>query len=171
MIDAPQDTTPHPSPSPREGRGSKGKDLRTVKMGRLFAEAKKRGISSEQLRNEIAPGQIGKRLSKASIVELERLTQYLGADPSRSRYDKPLMSGFKNRYDELGNRPGMATPAQLRKIEAMWSGVSTMNNPTARERALEGFLKRIVGVVQMEWIESWMVQKLIKAIEGMKRRA
>jgi len=175
MTDAPKNTTPHPA-SPRDERGEKGKDPRTVKLGRLFAEAKKRGIDGEQLRNEIAPRQLKKRLSKASVAEIEWLTQYLGAAPSptspargEATTGKPLMSGFKHRYDELGHRDGMASPAQLRMIEGMWMEVSRMTTYAARERALEGFLKRVVNVQQMEWIENWMVQKIINAISHMKR--
>jgi hypothetical protein len=146
------------------------KDPRAVKLGRLFAEAKKRGIDSERLRNEIAPAQLGKRLSKASISEIEKLTQHLGAPVPRTPDPGPrLMSGFKNRYDELGHRDGMASPAQLRMIEGMWMEVSRMTTYVAREKALEGFLKRVVNVQQMEWIENWMVQKIINAISHMKR--
>jgi len=181
-------TTPHPA-SPTQGRGDKKKDLRSVKLGRLFAEAKKRGIDGEQLRNEIAPAQLGKRLSKASVIEIEKLIQFLGAAPSfrttphpssptEGRGDKargeatperPLMSGFKERYEELGRREGMATPAQLRMIEAMWMDVSRMPNHTAKERALQGFLKRITGVDDLRFLESWMVQKVVRAITAMQR--
>jgi hypothetical protein len=158
------------------------KDLRSVKLGRLFAEAKKRGIDGDQLRNEIAPNQIKKRLSKATVTEIEWLTQYIGAAPSPTSLprgeatpEKPLMSGFKERYDELGYRDGFATPAQLRMIEAMWMDVSRMPNRTAKERALQGFLKRIAGVEDMRFIEGWMVQKVVKAIgamsQGSRRRS
>ena len=169
MTDAPKNTTPHPA-SPHNGRGEKGKDPRSVKLGRLFAEAKKRGIDADELRNTIAPGQLKKRLSKASVVEIERLTQFLGAPGPRTPDPGPrLMSGFKHRYDELGHRDGMASPAQLRMIESMWMEVSRMTTYAAREKALEGFLKRVVNVQQMEWIKSWQVRKIINAISHMKR--
>lgn len=144
------------------------RDRRQVRLAQLFAEATKRGIDHGALRDEIAPAQIGKRLSNASEVEIARLILYIGGEKKRT-FDKPLMSGFKERYDELGLRDGMATPAQLRKIEAMWMQVSRMPNHTAREKALQGFLKRIVGVQQIEWVEDWMVQKILNAIQHMKR--
>jgi hypothetical protein len=175
MTDTPRQDRPSPRPSPSRGEGGKKKDLRAIKLGRLFSEAKKRGIDADQLRNEIAPGQIGKRLSKASAVEIETLTRYIGAAPSptspsrgEATAERPRMSGFKERYDELGFRDGFASPGQLRMIEAMWMGVSRMPNRAAKERALQGFLKRIAGVEDMRFIEGWMVQKVVKAIRAMQ---
>jgi hypothetical protein len=78
-------------------------------------------------------------------------------------------TGYAERFADLANREGMATPGQLRKIEAMWMGVSRMPSFTAREKALKGFLKRIIGVEELRFIESWQVQKIIRAIEAMKR--
>ncbi len=43
----------------------------------LFAEAKKLGISQETLREDIAPGLIGKRLSNASSQEVARVLVYI----------------------------------------------------------------------------------------------
>lgn len=63
----------------------------------------------------------------------------------------------------------MATPGQLRKIEAMWMGVSKMPTYPAREKALKGFLKRITGVEELRFIESWRVQKVIRAVEAMRK--
>jgi hypothetical protein len=50
------------------------------------------------------------------------------------------------RFDNLDNRPGMASGAQLRKIEAMWQDISTAPDGDARGRALRHFVKRIAGV-------------------------
>lgn len=144
------------------------KDLRSVKLGRLFAEAKKRGIDGEQLRNEIAPAQLGKRLSKANAVEIEKLTQYIGGAAPRPPAPGPRTSGnFKTRYDDLGRRPGFATPAQLRGLEASWMEVSRMHTREQKERALKAFLKRIVGVDEMRFVESRHVRQIRQAIESM----
>jgi hypothetical protein len=74
------------------------------------------------------------------------------------------------KYDELGERPGMATPKQIRKIEAMWRDVSYYRNQEARERALRYFLKHIAGVDRLEFLEARQVSKVLKAIEKMKER-
>ncbi len=157
------------------------KNRRAKLMSALFAEAAKYGVDTEQLRNKIAPERLKKRLSAASEQEIERLLGELFGKRPRTHphpgplpegeggHDRPLMSGFKERYDELGRREGMATPLQLRKIEVMWMSVSRMPNYAARERALQGFLKRIAGVDNMRFIEGWMVQKIIRAISAMQR--
>lgn len=73
------------------------------------------------------------------------------------------------KYDELGDRPGMASPKQLRMVEAMWADVSKYkSDKEARERALRYFLHHITGVDRLEFLESWHVQKVIKALEKMK---
>ena len=154
------------------------KDLRALKLGALFAEAKKRGIDGEQLRSDIAPGQLGKRLSKASAIEIQKLIDYIAGgspgprtpDPGPSRYNRPLMNGFKERYDDLGIRPGYATPAQLRMIESMWMDVSRMRTFHDRVTALNSFLKRVIGVEKMDWVEAWQVQKVVNAINHMQPR-
>lgn len=75
----------------------------------------------------------------------------------------------KNRFKHLKNRsPHMATVKQLRMIQAMWRDVSRMPNATAREVALNAFIKRIVGISNIEWLEKLDIPKIIKAIQTMK---
>lgn len=50
----------------------------------LFAEANKLGIDQETLREDIVPGVIGKRLSKASPQEVARVLDYLKGKDTRS---------------------------------------------------------------------------------------
>lgn len=147
-------------------------------MARLFAEAAKRGIAQDDLRNVITPGVIGKRLSKASAMELDIVIRHIGAASQTHPHPAPLpegegekkrMSGFKERFDELGRREGMATPSQLRHIEGLWMQVSKMPHRTAKEKALQGFLKRIVGVDDLRFVESWMVHKIVRAMQSMRR--
>lgn len=79
------------------------------------------------------------------------------------------LSPKKKKYDDLGNRPGMATPKQLRMIEAMWADVSKYKRSRdARERALRYFLKHITGVDRLEFMTARDVRKAVKAIEKMK---
>lgn len=72
------------------------------------------------------------------------------------------------RWAELDGRPGMATGAQCRMIEAMWAEVSRAPDAAARERALWSFLFRIVGVSHFRFLKCWQVQKVVAAIEAMK---
>ena len=74
------------------------------------------------------------------------------------------------KYEELGRRPGMATPRQLRMIEGMWAGVSRTHKEDHRQRALRKFIFRITHVEDMRFLENWQVQKIIRALEAMKEQ-
>ena len=84
-------------------------------------------------------------------------------------WQKPAMTkAYGLKYEELGDRPGMASPAQLRMIEAMWKGVSIMKSPGARAMALQKFIFRICKVQEMKWLRNYHVEKIVSAIEHMK---
>jgi hypothetical protein len=74
----------------------------------------------------------------------------------------------KQRFDELGNRPGYAAPKQLRMLEAMWMGVSRQETREEKERAMNRFISRITGVDNIRWLDPVDARKVIKAIAAMK---
>jgi len=71
------------------------------------------------------------------------------------------------RYADMDHRPGFATGAQCRLIAAMWAQVSRAGNDEAREKALNTFCNRILGVAGLRMVKGWQVEKLVKALEGM----
>lgn len=75
------------------------------------------------------------------------------------------------KYEELGRRKGMASPKQLRMIEAMWKDVSRARSQEARGKALRHFLKRIAGVEEMRFLESRQAHNVIEALKQMRRTA
>ena len=75
----------------------------------------------------------------------------------------------KRRYEDLKDRHGMASPKQLRKIEAMWKDVSYTHKQDERARALRKFIFRIAGVDDMRMLESKQASKIIEALEHMSR--
>ncbi len=70
------------------------------------------------------------------------------------------------KYDELGDRKGFATPAQLRKIEAMWKTVSREKT----KKSLDKFLFRRFKVMKLENLPFDKVPAVLKALEGMKAK-
>lgn len=74
----------------------------------------------------------------------------------------------KHKYDNLGYRKGMASPKQLRMIEAIWKDVSYVQDEKARLEALDTFLSKHFGVDNIIWIESGMIQKIKHTLEKMK---
>jgi hypothetical protein len=99
-----------------------------------------------------------------SAGEAEQLIRALRALTGATPYPQG-----KAKYEHLGERPGMATPKQLRMIEAMWADVSFQPSSKAREKALQTLLLdryRIGGIL---WIEDSDVQRVVKGLQQMKR--
>ena len=93
---------------------------------------------------------------------------------NKLRDDAKQMGSFKPKknfnfckYNNLSNRQGMASPAQLRKIEAMWKDVSYQKTSEDREKALKAMIKRICDKDAMEFLTAKDVRKVIKAFENM----
>lgn len=72
-------------------------------------------------------------------------------------------TGNKAKYEELADRPGMASPAQLRMIEAMWQEVSWSADKAA---ALDKFLQNRFRISALKWLPAWKVGKVKAAIEA-----
>ena len=69
----------------------------------------------------------------------------------------------KLKYDDLANRLGMATPKQLRMIEAMW-----MTGSNIREKNIPSFLRFLKSrfeISGMRFIEEFDIHRIVKAIE------
>lgn len=69
------------------------------------------------------------------------------------------------KYDNLGNRPGYATPKQLRKIEAMWSGVSRAKGRAGKAKALRKYLERF-GVSDLRFVTKDQAIKIIISLKN-----
>ncbi len=76
----------------------------------------------------------------------------------------------KYKYNDLGERDGMASPAQLRKIEAMWYKVSHQTDDISRQKALNYFAKRLTGKENLKFLESKDAHILIKALDAMQKQ-
>ena len=75
----------------------------------------------------------------------------------------------KNKFSEFEERAeNMATPAQLRMIDAMWSEVSYVKNDIVRAKVLNSFIKRITGKNGLRMLTKQDIQKIKKAIDTMK---
>jgi hypothetical protein len=95
------------------------------------------------------------------IRAMNALAERNGIDTGRIK--RPL------KYEHLGNRPGMASPKQLRLVDALWSGVSVQKTDEMRVAALNKFITRITGVAKMEWLEPHHIRSLVRAIKAMRQ--
>jgi Protein of unknown function (DUF1018) len=71
------------------------------------------------------------------------------------------------KYDYLGRRLDMATPKQLRMLEAMWKEVSYQPTVAKRNEAWSAFLKNKFDRVSPEHIEIDLVQRIVKTLQVM----
>lgn len=112
--------------------------------------------------------------AKSFIDELEKLALNVQVERDQAERDTAYQkteAERPKRFDNLDNRPGMATGAQLRKIEAMWADISFVPDHDARGRALRRFIHRITGVADMRFLDSQGATKVINALNAMQQQA
>lgn len=69
--------------------------------------------------------------------------------------------------DLVDRKKHLATPKQLRAIDAMWAKVSRATTPADRKKALNAFVKRLTGIDNVRWITMHDARTLIRAINTM----
>ena len=75
----------------------------------------------------------------------------------------------KKKYEDLRNRAKyMASPKQLRMVEAMWFDVSFKRTDSERKSALEHFAYKITGKAKLRFLTAVDIRKLVEAIKKMK---
>ena len=85
-----------------------------------------------------------------------------------NKWQKP-----KDKYNELSNRADMATPAQLRKIEAMWvellkiSEKSEVIEKRKIKKSLRKLLQRLYKISDLRFLPKEKVPKVLKSIQSM----
>lgn len=110
------------------------------------------------------------RFSVASCKDLtwqqaEELLETLdGGGPSRPARRAPRPG---KKYADMDGRPGFASGAQLRLIDAMFHQVTRAEGEEAITKALDSFVSRIASVAGLRMLKGWQVEKIVKALEGM----
>lgn len=90
------------------------------------------------------------------------LQKIVDAIPEKAQFKKAKP------YSELrGRSADMATPKQLRMLEAMWMSVSRQKNRTDALQAYHQFLKNRFNLLTPEWIERDKVSKIKRALDSM----
>lgn len=100
------------------------------------------------------------RQAEVTIQRLEYIASKMGKWEHRA--------DNRTKYNELGRRPGMASPAQLRMIEAMWHEVSYQEDAGSKDRALGKFIFNYFQISSLRFLESWQAKKMIRVLEEMK---
>lgn len=98
-----------------------------------------------------------------TVTDAAQFIWFLQQNAERlGKWDRP-----GRKYDHLAGRKGMATPKQLRMIEAMWADVTRATTQAERDASLKSFLARF-QVNGMECVEFFHVHKIVAALEMMK---
>jgi len=158
----------------------KTKPITTAQIKRIHTILHVMGISDENYRaalesrfNVTTCKDLTVQEAKGFIDELEKLAQKTDRERYQAKMNKAAeeFAGKQpKRFDDLDNRPGMASAAQLRKIEAMWQEVSIIPEAAPRAKALRRFIQRITGVADIRFLDSEMSGKVINAINAMQKR-
>ncbi|MEW5745248.1 MAG: regulatory protein GemA [Nitrospirota bacterium] len=99
--------------------------------------------------------------------EAEQLIKALEAEAvARGAWQR--RTSRKSKYEDLGERSGMASPKQLRMIEAMWKDVCRYHAEDERARALRSFLFKRFKVSDPKFITSRQASKIIFSLENMR---
>lgn len=130
-----------------------------------------RANSGKESAKDLTPGEankvldhlkaLGWKIKSSKAVDSKQLAVDSNCQPSTG-HRQP------KRHDDLGKRPGMATPAQLRLIEVTW-----VNNQHVREKtpeALRKFIEHRFGISGLRFIEGRDVGKVLKAIGSIKSK-
>lgn len=158
----------------------KNKPITAAQIKRIHTILHVLGISDENYRaalesrfNVTTCKDLTVQEAKNFIDELEKLALKTDRERYQAKMDKTAeeFAGKQpKRFDNLDNRPGMASAAQLRKIEIMWSDISIIPEAEPRAKALRRFIQRITGVADIRFLDAEMAGKVINAMNAMQKR-
>ena len=123
------------------------KSKRHAMLGALFLAAQARGISQEQLRDEIAYGVIGKRLSAASEREIGLVLSHVAGPPKRRLPTAKYPSSLQGLRDEV------------RDLAMVRWGIEWDHSLTAlcRKFGVDHF--RFLDIAHGKEIKKWLLRK------------
>ena len=136
-------------------------------LAKIHIAKKELGLT-DSLYREVLSVFFGKRSAKdLNPREVEALLEHFKGLGWTPRPAGGYISGrsatpFHKKYDDLGDRPRMATPAQLRKIETLW-----MTGPGVRMKtfpALRHFLAHYFQISDLRFVKADPVTPIIAAV-------
>jgi len=144
-------------------------------LARVHIAPKELGLS--QYEYEAALERFGatsaRDLSGDQLGELDKYFQSLGWKPKPKKKAQSLYAQYLKKWEALGHRPGMATAAQLAKIEVLWDSLEWFWNKDGkgkRNAALRGFLKKRFERSDPRMLTFEDAHKVIEALKAINRR-
>ena len=102
------------------------------------------------------------------VVALHAL---LPADQRAEHPHPQAAAGARRRFESLAGRDDMATPAQLRMLEASFVQRSRALDLASKQLAFRNWLSNRFGIDRVEWIPRDQVGKILRATQGIDRDA
>jgi hypothetical protein len=122
------------------------------------------GISEEEYRSLLWGYEV-ESCKDLTIADARKVIDFLQGLAGKVPEKRPV----HKRYDDLGRRSGeMATPKQLRMLEAMWMDVTSQKNRVNALEAYQVFLHNRFRILVPEHIEKDQVGKIKMALEAMR---
>jgi len=97
----------------------------------------------------------------------------IGFQKTAGTHDRTGFVKHKRKWDALGNRRKMATPAQLARIETDWDMMRWYWAPKGfgnQELALRSFIKHVAGVSDLAFLSYAQAIQVITAIKKTERK-
>lgn len=108
-----------------------------------------------------------KDLTRAQTNDLVAALHELLPAEERQAHPRPQIApGVGKRFENLATRDGMATPAQLRMLEASWVQRSRAEDLAAKQAAFRTWLLGRFRVERIEWIPRRQVGQILRAIQA-----
>lgn len=126
-------------------------------------------LTEEEYRSTLA---VNFNVASSKLLTAEQADSLITAlEADAIRQDVWTKFEGKKRFENLGDRPGMASPAQLRKIEALWKDYTIdIKDPKKRAKALRTFLDRHFKVSDLRFLDTIMTRKVIHTLNHMVAR-
>lgn len=108
-----------------------------------------------------------KDLTRNQTNDLVAALHELLTDEERRANPLPqIAADVRKRFERLGDREGMATPAQLRMLEASWVQRSRAEDLAAKQAAFRAWLRDRFHIERIEWVPRDQVGRILRAIQA-----
>lgn len=132
----------------------------------IHAATNKIGMDDETYRHVLHSRYGATSCKNLTWRQAEELLESLNGQ-SKGGSTQPAPAPHALKYTDMDARPGFASGAQCRLIDALWSQVTRAEGAEAQEKALNSFCHRISGVAGLRMVKAYHVEKIVKALEKM----
>ena len=145
-------------------------------LSRIHILKSKLGLADDVYRGMIATMFSGRASSKAlNGLEAARLAQHMAKLAGEPKRRDTRFESYASKWQALGERPGMASPAQLAMIECLWDSLEATywnkDGQGDRNKALHGFIKkRFDSVDHLRFLARDEAYKITEALKSIQKR-